>query len=185
MTLSISGMPGSGKTSAGKIVAEKLGMSFHSTGGIFRQMAQDRGITINELMKLGETDGVIHTKVDDYQKQLGLDQDNFVIEGRLSWHFIPHSFKVLLLCDTKEAARRIYDAKQTAEAVRSVDANYTDLEEAERLLIERNDSDIIAYHKLYGINYADPKHFDLVLDTTTTGGPEETANKILQVLATQ
>ena len=124
MIISISGVPGSGKTSAGKLLAQKLGMEFYSTGGLFRKMAEERGMTINTLMKLGEEDITIHTTIDNYQKQLGVDQDHFVIEGRLSWHFIPHSFKVLLLCDTREAARRTYDAKRALEADRNVEVSY-------------------------------------------------------------
>lgn len=182
MILSISGVPGSGKTSAGKLVAQQLRMKFYSTGSLFRQMAEERGLTINELMKLGEEDITIHKSIDDAQRRLGTEEDQFVIEGRLSWHFIPHSFKILLLCDTREAARRTYEAKRAADNDRRVEANYQSIEETEKAIIERNASDILGYQKHYGINYLDPKHFDVVIDTTTSSGPEETSARILAAL---
>lgn len=182
MILSISGMPGSGKTTAGKIVAQKLEVPFYSTGGLFRTLAQKRGISLNELMRLGEEDKSIHTTIDQYQEQLGREQSHFVIEGRLSWYFIPHSFKVLLLCNTHEAARRIYEAKLASQKERADEKVYKTIEEAEQSLVERNASDILGYRRHYGIDYSDPKHFDLVIDTTTSEGPEETAQRILQAL---
>ena len=185
MILSISGVPGSGKTSAGKLVAQKLGFSFHSTGGLFRKMAEERGLTINELMKLGEEDITIHERIDEAQRRLGTEQDKFVIEGRLSWHFIPHSFKILLLCDTREAARRTYEAKRASDNDRRVEADYQSIEETEKAIIERNASDILGYQKHYGINYLDPKHFDVVIDTTTSTGPEETAQRILAIIPSE
>ncbi len=180
MILSISGMPGSGKTSAGNIVAQKLGVSFYSTGSLFRTLAKERGISLNELMKLGEEDKSIHATIDQYQERLGQEQSDFVIEGRLSWHFIPHSFKVLLLCNTHEAARRIYEAKLASQKERADEKVYRTIEEAEQSLIERNTSDILGYKRHYGIDYSDPTHFDLVIDTTTSDGPEETAERILK-----
>lgn len=180
MIISISGVPGSGKTSAGKLLAAQLGYTFYSTGGLFRKMAEERGMTINELMKLGESDITIHKSIDEYQRVLGKEHDNFVIEGRLSWHFIPHSFKVLLLCDTYEAAKRTYEAKRAAENDRRVEVSYQTIEETEKSIIERNESDILGYQKHYGINYLDPQHFDAVIDTTTSKGAEETAQLILK-----
>lgn len=148
-------------------------------------MAEERGLTINELMKLGEEDITIHQSIDAYQKQLGLDQDSFVIEGRLSWHFIPHSFKVLLLCDTYEAARRTYEAKKALETERRVEASYQTIEETEQAIISRNTSDILGYQTHYGLNFLDPKHFDVVIDTTTSKSPEDTAQRILEALPKQ
>lgn len=56
-----------------------------------------RGMTLAEYNKLGETDPSTDIEVDEYQKKLGETEDNFIIEGRTSWHFIPHSLKFLLM----------------------------------------------------------------------------------------
>lgn len=180
MIISISGVPGSGKTSVAKILAERLGMNFYSMGGLRGKMATERGITIDELNALGETDPTTDTSVDDYQRELGKKEDGFVIEGRLSWHFIPHSFKIFLACDPKEAARRIFEASRKQE--RPDEATYESTEAALRVIRDRVASDNLRYQKIYGLDYADPSHYDLTLDTTPMKGPAETAEKILQEL---
>src|SRR5689334_16245543 len=98
MIISITGAPGTGKTSVGKLLAKRLGYNFYSVGDLRGKMAMERGLTIDELNKLGEKDASTDTMADDYQRELGRKEDNFIIEGRLSWHFIPHSFKVFLKC---------------------------------------------------------------------------------------
>jgi len=179
MIISISGVPGSGKTSVAKILAAKRGMTFYSMGNLRGKMAKERGMTIDELNKIGEQDATTDTSVDEYQKQLGTKEDNFVIEGRLSWHFIPNSFKIFLACDPKESARRIFEARRHAAEERSDEPLYTSVEEAERDIAERVASDKRRYAKYYGVDYQDPSHYDLVIDTTAMNGPEETAQAIL------
>lgn len=180
MIISISGVPGSGKTSVAKILASKRGMTFYSMGNLRGKLALERGITIDELNKIGEQDATTDTSVDDYQKELGTKEDNFVIEGRLSWHFIPNSFKIFLACDPKESARRVYEGSLKQE--RKDEPAYASIEEAERAIAERIASDNLRYQKIYGLNYADPSHYDLVINTTDMKGPEETAEAILTQL---
>ena len=182
MIITISGAPGSGKTSAAKIVAAKLGMPFYSMGGLRAKMALERGMTIDELNRLGETDKTTDTEVDDYQKKLGTTEDNFVIEGRLSWHFIPNSFKIFLDCDSTEAARRIYEAQQSAADRREDEPTYTSVEEAQAAIEQRVASDVKRYAAIYGVDYRDHSHFDLIIDTTANTGPEQTAGAILAAL---
>ncbi|MCR4256351.1 MAG: cytidylate kinase family protein [Candidatus Uhrbacteria bacterium] len=183
MIITISGVPGSGKTSAGKIVAEKLGLRFYSIGGLRAKMAEERGVTIDELNAIGEKDHTTDTDVDAYQKKLGETEDNIMIEGRLSWHCIPNSFKIFLDCDRDEAARRIYLAKQRGE--RSDEADYASVEDARKRLDDRMASDTRRYQAIYGVDYQDPSHYDLVVDTTKLHGAETTANAILDVLKTR
>lgn len=179
MIITIAGAPGSGKTSAGKILAAKLGMPFYSVGGLRAKMALDRGMTIDELNRLGETDKTTDTEVDDYQRELGEKDGNFVIEGRLSWHFIPNSFKVFLDCDPAEAARRIYAVQQSSTNRRADEPVYASAEEAKAAIIDRVASDVRRYAAIYGVDYRDTAHYDLVFDTTHMAGPEDTAEHLL------
>src|SRR5512135_2381569 len=96
MIITITGTPGAGKTSVAKELAKRLGMKFYSVGAIRGQMAIDRGITIHELNAMGTESDVI---ADQKQKELGASGENLIIEGRLSWFFIPDSFKVLVTVD--------------------------------------------------------------------------------------
>ena len=56
MIITLSGMPGSGKSTVAKILSKKLRMSRYYMGGIRREMARKMGLTIDELNKLGERD---------------------------------------------------------------------------------------------------------------------------------
>lgn len=183
MIISISGVPGSGKTSVAKILAGQLGMKFYSMGDLRGKMAMERGITIDELNKIGEEDKTTDTSVDDYQKKLGQQEDHFIVEGRLSWHFIPHSFKIFLDCAPMVAAQRIYAAKRASPGkTRADEAAYASVEEAKAALDARIASDAVRYKKHYGIDYRDPSHYDFALDTTGLVSAQETADRLLAEL---
>ncbi|HWQ99821.1 MAG TPA: cytidylate kinase family protein [Candidatus Methylomirabilis sp.] len=185
MIISISGVPGSGKTSVGNILAERLGLKFYSMGGLRGKMAMDRGMTIDQLNALGEKESSTDTEVDEYQRELGKKEDNFVIEGRLSWHFIPHSFKIFLDCGAREAARRIFSARTRESEERGDEPLYANEEATVRGIAERTASDVRRYEKYYGVDYRDPKQYDLILDTTDMKSPEETADEIINALRKQ
>ena len=107
MIITISGMPGSGKTTVAKLLAKRLGYEHYSMGDLRGKMAMERGISIDELNKLGEKESWTDKEADDYQKKLGETEDNFVTDGRTGFHFIPHSRKIFLKVDLRIGAERI------------------------------------------------------------------------------
>lgn len=172
MKITIGGMPGSGKSVVGKFIADKLGYGFYSIGSIRRELAQKRGMTINEFNALDEdTDKY----VDDFQKELGKTKDNFVVEGRLSYHFIPDSFKLYFDCDLKVAAARIFKASRPSE-----DKGKSAKETYEKLK-ERIDSDCRRYGRRYSLDCYEKSQFDCVVDTTNLG-LEEVKRKVLKIV---
>lgn len=183
MIISISGVPGSGKTSVGRILADRLKMKFISVGDLRGQMALARGLTLDELNALGEIDKSTDTQADDYQKELGSKEDNFIIEGRLSWHFIPQSYKLFLTCDPIKAAERIYQSKLTCPLDdRKDERAYSDKNDAQEAIEKRVASDVLRYQKHYGLDYRDPANFDLIVDTTGFASAVETTEHILAEL---
>ncbi len=182
MILSLAGDPGSGKTSVAKILAERLGYRWYSIGDLRGKMAIERGMTLEEFNKLGETDSSTDTIVDDYQKKLGETEDGFIIDGKLGWHFIPHSFKLFLSCDVDEAAHRIFTSHLAKDGSRDDEKAAETVAEVRASLDRRIASDVMRYQKHYSLTVRDPSHYDLVLDTTHCSGPEETAEKILAIL---
>jgi CMP/dCMP kinase len=181
MIIAIAGSAGGGKSSTAKLLAERLGYTYYSVGGLRGRIAQEMGMTIDELNALGEQDPSTDRIADEYQRELGRKEDNFVIEGRLAWYFIPHAVKILLTCDPDEAARRVFLARRQ-ETSRSDEPIYKNVEETKHILAERTASDIRRYQTHYGINYQDPSHYDLILDTTHNKNPEETVAAILEYL---
>lgn len=183
MIITIAGLPGSGKTSVAKLLAKRLNMGFHSVGDMRGRMAMERGLTIDELNALG-TESNSDVTADEFQKKLAETEDDIIIEGRISWFFIPQSFKILMSVDPVEGARRIYEEKKSGKSdARQDERTYASVDETKSANETRLRSDTDRYRKLYGIeNFVDPTNFDLVIDTTNATGPEENADRIIAVM---
>ena len=166
MIISISGKPGSGKSTLGKMLAEKLDYKHYYVGGMRRLMARERGLTLEELNALGEREGWTDQQVDEYQKELAVREDNFVIEGRTSFYFIPESLKIFIDVGPEEGARRVYlelqDQKNTRNEAKNLDSIEAVLESHKKRIA----SDTLRYKKYYDIDVGASSHYDLVLDTT-------------------
>jgi CMP/dCMP kinase len=165
MIISFNGKPGSGKSTIAKMLAEKLSWPHYYMGGLRRQKARERGMTLPEYNKLGETDPSTDMEVDEYQKKLGETEDKFIIEGRTSWHFIPHSLKIFFDVDDKVGAKRILNELGKSDD-RNEGGNIKTLYDALKLYSERMKSDDLRYKKYFGIDVFDKNHFDFVLDTS-------------------
>jgi CMP/dCMP kinase len=165
MIISLSGAQGSGKSTIAKKIASQLNWPRYYIGGIRRQIAKDKGLTLAQYNKLGETDPSTDLEVDDYQKELGQKEDNFIIEGRTSWFFIPHSFKIYLDVKESEGAKRIL-AHLQQDNERNEDQGLVDKETMLLSLAKRAKSDAYRYRKYYNIDVHDRSHYDYILDTT-------------------
>lgn len=160
MIIAISGLPGSGKSTVGKILAKKLGYKFYSMGDMRGKMAMERGLTINELNKLGEKEDWTDKIVDEYQQELGEKEQNFIIDGRLSFYFIPHAYKIFLTVNPREAAKRVFsDPRPDEKKVNSI-------EEQIKAMQKRVRDDEKRYKKYYNVSFTKEKNYNLVIDTT-------------------
>lgn len=177
MIITISGKPGSGKSTVGKILAKKLGYDHFSTGDFMRQMAEERNVTILELNKIAQGDRSIDEELDARQKHLGMENNNFVLDARLGYHFIPKSYKVFLDVDLDVAAKRIIMDHQESRNVESVDS----IEDAKVEIHARMNTETTRYQKLYQLNPFDVSQYDLVIDTTDVS-VADVINRILQAL---
>lgn len=159
MRITINGIPGSGKSTVAKHIAKKLKLKYYAPGKMRREIAKERGMTIAELNKLGEKERWTDIAIDNFQKKLA-KKDNFIADGRLSWHFIPNSIKVFLTVKPEIGARRIFREKRKEE-------RYKNVKEEMRALKERYRSDIKRYRKYYGIkNVYNLKNYDIIIDTS-------------------
>lgn len=173
MNVSLTGTLGSGKSSVCKIL-EKHGYSIISNGVLFRQIAQEQGISVVELNKLAETDKSIDKMLDERSTQLGKEQDNTIFDSRMSWHFIPDSFKVFLMTNMDEAANRVFHDNRVSEKYHSV-------EEAKKDLLRRQLLEKERFSTLYGVDYLNLNNYDLVIETTSVS-TEQVAQTILDAI---
>ncbi|MCX6707441.1 MAG: nucleoside monophosphate kinase [Candidatus Woesearchaeota archaeon] len=176
MIITISGKPGSGKSTVAKLVARKLGLKHHSIGDLWRGMAAERNMTILDFNKLVEKDKDIDIETDRKQEELGRKEDNFVIDGRMSFHFIPKSTKVFLDVNEEEGAKRIF--QQNRGGVEQ----FSEFDDALESIQRREMSETKRYKKLYKVNYTDHSNFDIVIDTTRMP-PEKVAEKIVKTIS--
>ncbi len=173
MQITIGGMPGSGKSIIGKMLAKSLGYKYYSIGEIRRELAQKRGLTIIEYNELKEdTD----KEADDFQRNDLAKKDNIIVEGRLAFHFLPKSIKFFFDADLKVAAERIFlDPRSSEKKYSSETEVYKDLK-------RRMDNDIERYFVKYGIDAFNRKNFDHVIDTSNVS-LEEVEKKVLGILS--
>ncbi len=177
MIITISGKPGSGKSTVAKRLAKRLGYRHYSVGDFMREIAKEKKISLLELSKIAEQGIETDRKLDDMQIKLG-GQDNFVLDSRLGWHFLPSSLKIFLEVDEKTAAKRIYRDMRKEEK-----ENMT-IEDTKNSLRKRIESERERYRKYYSLDPYDKRHYDLAIDTSNIS-PEKIIAKILNFLEKQ
>ena len=88
MRITISGPPGSGKTTACKSLAEKLGYESVVFGRIFREMAAEKNISLTEMGELAEKDPSIDEYIDSKILEIARSKDDIILESRLSAYML-------------------------------------------------------------------------------------------------
>lgn len=172
MRVTISGEAGSGKSVVGKLVAEKLGLKHYSMGDMMKRMAAEKGMTLPEFNKLGEKDESIDKSIDKFQTELGKKEDDFVIDGRLSFLFIPSAIKIFLDADLRTRAMRILNDNREEE-------KYSTVDDAMQQLEKRHESDRKRYVEYYGVDCYTKSFYDIVIDTTNLS-IEEVADEVIE-----
>lgn len=173
--ITIGGLSGTGKGTVAKLLAARLGFSCHSAGDFFREIAKERGyesvLALQKVIHAGDiTDTSVDEAVDARTRAFGQSHDRFVIEGRLCAHMIPHAFKILLTCEDDKRFARVASRESITVALAQQQT-----EERERLYSN-------FYQKFYNIaSYADPSHYDLVIDTSAIL-PDEIVEQIITKL---
>ena len=66
-TITISGLPGTGKTTVAKLLEQRLGLRYVYSGEIFRQLAQKHHMSLEEFGKYCESHREIDEELDQYQ----------------------------------------------------------------------------------------------------------------------
>jgi predicted cytidylate kinase len=177
MIITISGTAGSGKSTVAKLLAVKLGLKHYSTGDFMRDIAKERNLSLEELGKIAEGDRSIDEQLDRRQVKLGKEEDDFVIDGRLSFYFIPTSIKIFLDAELRTRAERIYQ-DITVKGKRKEEKSENIREIIEKIK-KREECEKKRYMKYYGLNPYDHKRYDLVIDTTEIL-PEKVVEKIVK-----
>jgi len=183
MIITIAGEPGAGKTTLADFLSRQLGWPEYYVGNMRREAARAHGMTLEEYNKLGEEDPATDKEVDEWQRELGQKKNNFIIQGRTSWYFIPNSIKIYLKVNPEEGAKRIYEQLRRDERKGEV-KDFDTVEDVRRLNQERVASDNRRYRKYYNIEAYNESNFDLVIDTTNKT-KEQTFKQVLDYIETK
>jgi cytidylate kinase len=175
MIITISGTPGSGKSTVAKAIAKELNLQHYSAGDFMREMAESRGISLMELTKQAGTDTSIDKEIDERTKHLAL-KDKFVMDSRLAFHFIPKAIKIFLKADPKIAAKRTW--KDITSQKRHAEQQLKSEKEVYDAIVKRQQSEIKRFREYYGVDFLNAKNYDFVLDTSNLT-IEESIQKVL------
>ena len=152
--MTISGTAGTGKSTEAKILAERLGLRYVSAGQIFRKLAEEHGMSLEEFSKFVEEHPEIDEEIDKRTAEEA-EKGNVIIEGRLAAWFARkyNPFNIRLICPLDIVVERISKRDNVP------------LDVARRETVAREESAKKRYKKLYGIDLDDMSIYDLVLNT--------------------
>ena len=163
--ITISGKPGSGKSSTADRVAELLGYTRYSSGDMVRRILREAGKTLEAYNQEAAENTTLDAQVDAALRDLRNHQD-IVIDSRLGFYWLPESFKVYLDLDLELATARIYKDTVANEMRSSVGTSQSSLQTVIQQVRSRMEGEQRRFRRLYGVDPFDTSHFDFVIDTS-------------------
>jgi CMP/dCMP kinase len=168
--VTITGPPGSGKSTAGRGVAAELGLEFRSAGELFRSEAARRGMDVEQFSTFAELHEEVDRGLDEQMVQIAAP--GRLLDGRLTGALarrrgLPcHYLRVT--CDAAERYRRL------------AGRDHLSVDDAAARTRAREASERERYLRYYGIDL-DREVPDLTVDSTVLA-PEAVVDRLLQYL---
>ncbi|MBR5645650.1 MAG: AAA family ATPase [Treponema sp.] len=167
LRIAISGKSGCGNTTVSGLLAKKLGITLINY--TFRQLAEEKGMTLKEVIEKAKDDDSYDKYVDSHQVELAL-KEPCVLGSRLAiWMLKEADLKVYLYADEDTRAGRVF----TREG--------GDLQAIKDFTAMRDSEDTRRYKEFYGIDNNDYSFVDLIIDTSKYT-PEQEVELIISKL---
>ena len=155
MLITVSGPPGSGKSTNAAGLADRLGVEHLSGGDIFREMAAERDMTPVEFNEFAEEDPQFDRKLDRRLRETARTSDELVLESRLAgWLAADHA-----------DFRFWFDAPLSVRAERIAEREEKPVDRARAETERREESERKRYRELYGIDVDDLSIYDAAYNT--------------------
>jgi cytidylate kinase len=163
--IAVSGKSGCGNTTISRLVADILGLRFINF--TFRSLAEEKGISLRDVLALAAKDDFWDKEVDSRQAILARADGGCVLGSRLAIWVLPEAdLKVYLRAGPETRAKRIVTREGgTIESVAAFTA-------------ERDRQDRERYLRIYHIDNDDFSFADLIIDTDTLA-PDRIADLII------
>lgn len=165
VVITISGNAGSGKDTTAKLLSEKSG--FKLIRGTMKTYAKEMGLDILEFEKqyAGRSEEW-DRRLDEWQREAVKKCKDCILVSMLSAYNVPNAdLKVFLTAPLEVRAERISKRDKIPEE-RAIDY----VKERDRTFRER-------IKRIYGIDFWDPKLYDIVIDTS-----KHKPNEVVQII---
>ncbi len=173
--ITLSGPPGSGKSTVASLLAERLRADLISAGAVFRTMAEEAGLSLEEFGRRAEGDWSIDRDLDEKMLQLLREREQGVFEGRLVG-YLAHRSQIPAL---KVYLDALFDVRVRRIMKRKKGDDYSTVR---RAVEERERSEQKRYRSIYGLDLQDRSYFDIVIDASSRT-PEQIAEQLIEALA--
>ena len=164
--VTLSGPPGSGKSTAGRIAADLLHLEYLSAGALFRAEAERRGWSLSEFSRYAEGHPEVDRALDD--RMLAEARPDRLLEGRITG--------ALLRRRGAPTLSIVVTAPEEVRVERLAGRDHLSIEAARRATREREASERDRYLRYYGIDLA-REPADLEVDSSRLSA-EEVAGQI-------
>ncbi len=176
VVIAISGKPGCGSSTTGKMLAEKLGLKFFSTGEYYKKMAREKAAqkyhsetatSVNYFSSKEGSAKELHEAIDNMQIEKA-KEGNIVSEGKLAIHFLENIADYKVWLEASAGVRMQRYAKRDGIS----------LKEAEKLVKEKDSLERATFKRIYGFDtFSQEKGADITIDTSSKK-PEEIVAEI-------
>lgn len=171
--ITISGLPGCGKSTTAKLLAEKLNYTYLDTGAVFRDLAKKHNMTLHEFEIYSNTHHEIDIELDTaIINQVRNSSQGVVLQGRLAGWMCKRNnllaFKIWLFLDIDLRTERISLRENISK------------EDAKDDIIFREESILKRYKEVYNIDYSDTSIYDFKFETLLS--PDEIVDEIIKNL---
>ena len=153
VVVAISGSSGTGKTTVARYLVKEFGLKYVCAGTIFRKLAEEKGMTLEEFSRYVERHPEIDRMIDRRTVEAAREK-NVLIDARLAgWMAKKADVKILLTAPLEVRVRRISQREGRRH------------DEVLRETVVRERSERRRFKKIYGIDVGDHSSFDLILNT--------------------
>jgi predicted cytidylate kinase len=168
--ITLSGTPGSGKTTIAELLHKQLNIPYVYSGMLFRELAKKYNMRLAEFGKYCEQNDKIDRELDKKQLEILL-KGNVILEGRLSgW---------LAYKNNINAIKIMIDADIDTRAARIVNREGGDIEKRKIEMDKREKSERKRYLSYYQIDLLDTSIYDLIIDSS-----KKKPDDIVQIIRT-